>query len=273
MMIHDLVSPVHKGRCILCDSSRDLERHRGLDQRASLGSEFYLRQQYLNKHLQHVSPWNSISCTRVYEEIHKLQELRRQILEELHIGCFSLIAVVPPFKEIYHPSNVAVELFRRGQGHTDCLGRTPLLQWLDSTNVEPTVEYWESMGLNIENVDQQDILGRSLLHVACQKKWKVAVELLLTHHADSYLTTAYGHLPLHYAAASGSAAICKMLISCGAKRHDSIDCYGNSRIILCHSQPGQSDTKVASFKCLSQPPKDWARPALSATTPQGHLRR
>lgn len=228
-MFQDLASPFQENGCAICATWLNPKHDQVLDGAADIGSEFISRQWCLNEHIKHISAWTFGGQPRVDEEILKLERLRQQVLEKLKTDVFDPLGCSPPFIEIYHPSTVALALFQRGKGHTDCLGRIPLLQLFDYTDKEPLEETRLLFKDRLENIDQQDILGRSLLHVACQKKWREVAALLIRLGADSYLTNIYGHSPLHYAAASGSSEICKKLLRLGvAPEKEFMDCYGNS---------------------------------------------
>ena len=76
------------------------------------------------------------------------------------------------------------------------------------------IESWLKYSLDVSKLkDKQDILGRTALLIACQKEWKEAVKWLLEEEADPEITTIYGSLPLHYAAANDSIEICKLLLA------------------------------------------------------------
>jgi hypothetical protein len=63
-----------------------------------------------------------------------------------------------------------------------------------------------------DNLDHQDCLGRTILHVACMNNWEDGVYDLLQNCANPAARTIYGSLPLHYAAATASVHICRMLL-------------------------------------------------------------
>ncbi|KAF2029034.1 hypothetical protein EK21DRAFT_113257 [Setomelanomma holmii] len=66
---------------------------------------------------------------------------------------------------------------------------------------------------NSDGVNQQDVLGRTPLHVACAQNnnW-TAVQCLLDMGANVNLKTMYGSTALHYAAALGHEEVCKRLL-------------------------------------------------------------
>jgi hypothetical protein len=110
----------------------------------------------------------------------------------------------------------------------DCLGRYQLLRHLDGKRSEYTEDMIEiiqwyldkTTPVNTEENDsivrklnEQDILGRTALHVACQNGYSKLVTELLRLGASPLSTTVLGSLPLHHAAARGSTEICSKLLS------------------------------------------------------------
>ncbi|KAF2688619.1 ankyrin [Lentithecium fluviatile CBS 122367] len=115
---------------------------------------------------------------------------------------------------------------------SDCLGRTWFHQILDLTPRASARVLWQArlneLKLNIQKSDDTkiyirdtDVLGRAVLHIACQKGYSSIAEVLLEKGAEPMQSAARGLLPLHFAAASGSLEICKTLVS--RIRHDELD--------------------------------------------------
>jgi hypothetical protein len=99
----------------------------------------------------------------------------------------------------------------------DCLGRNAAHQWLDAMRPTLDNEEWldafkEHVTLQDGGIDDQDFLGRTLLHIACQHRWHAGAFWLLQHGANVSALTAYGSLPIHYAAAAGSRNVVKLLL-------------------------------------------------------------
>jgi hypothetical protein len=99
----------------------------------------------------------------------------------------------------------------------DCLGRISAHQWLDVIGSLDDAYDWQSnittfASLNVEIIDHQDFLGRTLLHKFCHRRWDEGIEWLLSSGANPGAVTSYGSLPLHYAAANGSLSMCRMLL-------------------------------------------------------------
>jgi hypothetical protein len=96
----------------------------------------------------------------------------------------------------------------------DFLGRSIAHQMLDEMSNQDFVYGWlrTFRFFQIDLHQVQDQLGRTLLHLLCQKgSWK-NVEQILELGADPSATTIYGHLPLHYAARRGDFYTCEALL-------------------------------------------------------------
>jgi hypothetical protein len=96
----------------------------------------------------------------------------------------------------------------------DFLGRTISHQLVDLSDgstgfIQP--EHFLLIGAT-SSYRVQDRLGRTLLHLLCQKGSYGCVERSLQIGADPSATTIYGHLPLHYAAQRGDFDMCKLLL-------------------------------------------------------------
>lgn len=98
----------------------------------------------------------------------------------------------------------------------DCLLRNNFHRWLDQmwlSDVVGDLELEDRFQYGFERDENNaDVLGRTPLHIACQKGWGAYVRMMLEHDIDVDTATVYGHSPLHYAAARGSLEICRMLL-------------------------------------------------------------
>ncbi|KAH6875409.1 ankyrin repeat-containing domain protein [Alternaria rosae] len=114
---------------------------------------------------------------------------------------------------VWHSDKVLFELHDWVEDLNDCLERSHLHFYMDWAANGSLIkdEFYFYKGLS-ELKDSQDILGRTALLIACQEEWEEAVVRLLEEKADPGLSTIYGSLPLHYAAATGSLEICKLLL-------------------------------------------------------------
>ena len=114
---------------------------------------------------------------------------------------------------VYHPDVLTCYLPGPTENFSDCLERSWLHMRMDS------VDNWDDVDSIVSSVDvsivkdRRDILGRTALIIACREAWTETVRWLLEEEADPGLTTIYGSLPLHYAAAKGSIDICQLLLS------------------------------------------------------------
>jgi hypothetical protein len=104
----------------------------------------------------------------------------------------------------------------------DSLGRTAVHQWLDEVkpfhdNNDWMCAFKKIIGHAIGDLDDQDFLGRTLLHITCQQGWYTGTAWLLQQGASAQLVTGYESLPLHYAAANGSNLICRLLLAYRSK--------------------------------------------------------
>jgi hypothetical protein len=97
----------------------------------------------------------------------------------------------------------------------DFLGRTILHRLLDRRFHEGFSRYCtlahEAL-IDAQSVKVQDRLGRTQLHLLCQKGPYCCVKIALESGADPSNATIFGHLPLHYAAQRGNLKIFELLL-------------------------------------------------------------
>jgi hypothetical protein len=133
---------------------------------------------------------------------------------------------------VFHSQSTFEELLMYCVTVQDCLGRTHAHRCLDVFSKYDVLSDQDlELFLSIleSDPDHQDILGRTLLHIACQMDWAECVEKLLALGAKPGLATIYGSLPIHYAAALGSLEICRKLLACRIRFDTSAeDCNGQT---------------------------------------------
>jgi hypothetical protein len=122
---------------------------------------------------------------------------------------------------LFVPDEMGVCLSKRDDPlEKDCLGRTWLHQYLDLRNNSSI--YWQidqdiikdNFGhSNGFDFDRKDIIGRTPLHIACEKGFVLFAEKLIQLGADVTKKTIFMMTPLHLAAASGSERIVELLRS------------------------------------------------------------
>ncbi|KAF2250723.1 ankyrin [Trematosphaeria pertusa] len=208
-----------KTSCPVCNPTDDEHILQDLQRRGDVGSEFLARLGRVTRHLRDREHWDfdalgllEAEMTKVFEVASKINSTATVVLEEL--GLYDSVPETLREHFFIEPQDVTYRLFWTGYAKTDCFGRSPLHQWLDGTD-----ELVDERDLPIlksacseDYIDDQDVLWRSLLHIACQRDWEVGVQHLLSMCADPTLRTIYGSLPFHYAAAKGSLNICRLLL-------------------------------------------------------------
>jgi hypothetical protein len=175
---------------------------------ADVGGEFLARHtrllayHYGEEHSGH----QSISDDRFRRETSRLFSLETEFKQQVvalfeHYGMHETVADAERI-EVFYNTPVGNRLFVAGQDRVDSLGRSTLQQWLDFTDRYPSEEDIISLKRNVPffNLNRQDILGRTALHVACLYGWTNVAEILVDAGADPDLSTVFGHVPFHYAA-------------------------------------------------------------------------
>ena len=146
-----------------------------------------------------------------------------------------------PLQDSFSPLQDSIGHFRLWDSRTDCSGRSLLHRVLDEYVGTYFVWYayknicMKELEWHVEQsgTTKTDMLGRSLLHVACRVGWEEGVELLLERGARAEATTIYGSLPLHYAVCSGSQQTCRLLLDQKDRLYNvdtAVDCRGNSAL-------------------------------------------
>lgn len=247
IVMQDLLNRVHEGQCCICSETCEENHLVTLTRNGNIGGEFLARQHRWSMCVrQGCFLLNSCEADRD-NEFRRIMELERIILAKLCSDSFHNVSSKGmPFRGAFHTSEVAEFLDERTR-ELDCLGRGPLLQWLDTLPIgdNPASIHYE-INWPKENVNQQDILNRTLLHLACMKNWWDLVKRLLQHGADPYLTTHTGQLPLHYAAAAGRSEICKIILDHGRANltMETPDRFGNSALFYAVNSRDYDTTKT-----------------------------
>lgn len=118
---------------------------------------------------------------------------------------------------LYHPREIGYHLFRLLDDATDTpdtLGQNALHQWLDASDVLTPAGDLEKLQHqpSLMDINEQDLLGRSPLHIACLKNLELVVATLIGRGADVKARTVFGRTALHIAAANDSKTICESLL-------------------------------------------------------------
>ncbi|KAF2015561.1 ankyrin [Aaosphaeria arxii CBS 175.79] len=105
--------------------------------------------------------------------------------------------------------------------------------------------------------DKKDIIGRTALHIACQKNYEKVVSALRRLGADVGVTAIFGSLPLHYAASTGSDAICQQLQLSPKASINAVDSFGMTALYYAFAHRKRSVVELL----LLDPdirPNEWA---------------
>ncbi|KAF3003437.1 hypothetical protein E8E13_001880 [Curvularia kusanoi] len=172
-------------------------------------------------------------CDKTNEVLKRFPELTGHEFE----GALS-ITPLHPFDEARFCNIVTSEF-------NDCLKRTQIHRMLDQAmDRESGLEFhgWAYDHLRGgTGVNHTDVLGRSVLHLACQKGFEYGVTKLLADGANPSIKTVYGSLPLHYAAANGFASICEMLLQhMGSEELDAEDDFGMTALDYAEKKRSRS---------------------------------
>ena len=204
-------------------SQKDDQILKELQERRLVCSEFLWRQNRIAA-LFHSRQHHSFDGEKVYADLVRLKSLCDSIKDEalyvIESGTLDKCAVdcLQAFNvEQYYLDEVAsFRIFSDCLDGLDYCGRTTGHKFLDcmphGPHREPYAKLLERYVKGLDDVNKQDGLGRTLLHIACIKNWHAGVEVLLQHGANLNATTVFGSLPLHYAAAKGTIRICQLLL-------------------------------------------------------------
>jgi hypothetical protein len=163
-----------------------------------------IRCAWWDSHIAHITDYSAQICSTILSmNVRAISIIGESDDPRLSIQGETLLRLIPGHDE----DNIS----------RDLLGRSILHQLLDEHpdpgGIDMRLKGFQSF--ETESLYQvQDRLGRTLLHLLCQKGSYRAVTWSLQMGADPSATTVYGHLPLHYAAKRADYAICELLLSC-----------------------------------------------------------
>lgn len=237
--------------CSLCKPEDDKYLMRRLIEADDVGGEYIARKCRISRYLY------CLNCKNPTKAMYDMLEAGNQELERLAALSPRIVShVIALFEsfgmahaaatarrmELFHSSMIGSKLFERRVEMKDSLGRSTLHQWLDNK------ERYHPNDLKILrknaprfDIDAQDILGRTALHIACQKSQIDIVKTLLNLGADPCMITKFSHSPLHYAAVADiniTSELCQML--CDRMSHQAITesdkLHCNAYEYVCHRQ-------------------------------------
>lgn len=212
--------------CPICFDTGDGNFIRECYKRDEPCKAYMMRLSQLSRHLGARQHWDSDSPSRLQAEIRQLSAMSFEVdttvsimMKELDM--YELLPTIAQTNPLFRPDEINYQMYLDSRWEMDCLGRNGLLQALDALSDRPeAIPAHICAALPSEDVNTQDILGRTLLHIACEQNSTAAVRNLLASGADTGLITVYGSLPLHYAAARGSLSICGLLLSMRGLSYD-----------------------------------------------------
>jgi ankyrin repeat protein len=214
--------------CPFCDDmGKRKEFLDDLQDRNLLCTEFQARQFYLAKVLRskcHLLNHDEETAA----EINRSDVLWSLIIDKsMDVQCEYFNGIVRLSSSATFISDEVV-FFRHSAGCSeseDLLKRTNAHQWLDAlpfvSHRDQFLGRLKSYLEEAKHLEHKDVLGRTLLHIACIKNWQAGVKILLKYGANPGAHTIHGSLPLHYAAANGSAILCGLLLE--RKEHFDVD--------------------------------------------------
>ncbi|PVI03894.1 ankyrin [Periconia macrospinosa] len=241
-VIHELIGQtapnfLWETECPICYESYDEASLQSLQESKNICGEYLTRLSRVAGHFgvkkyhDHNQTYNLLVVEmKAIDSLIPLVEIEVESkLQDLDV--FRKLPVISQSNIHFVPSELCRLMLGLRRYRTDCLGRTSLHQYLDymgefRIDHETTIKQILADG-NPDLIDKRDILGRTALHIACQRGWLSIMQLLLLHGASVCMYTVCGILPLHYAAARGSLEACKMLLHPDAE-YEVDDIYGPS---------------------------------------------
>jgi hypothetical protein len=159
-----------------------------------------------------------IRCTRWAEHLDQMKGCAAQIHTRIMSINARAIPMIRESKYSYIPTQqvdrfLSPPVQDENNNTGDFLRRTIAHRVLDQLPDNQIISNLEDFPLiEVKSFNQvRDRLGRTLLHLLCQKGSYKLVQRSLQIGADPSATTIYGHLPLHYAAQRGHYEICELL--------------------------------------------------------------
>jgi hypothetical protein len=222
------------GECPFC-SAESTELIQDLASRALVCSEYISRQQRISKfmRIKDCTHHSQLHINELRGEVDILTNLWKTItvrfIQELSCTFLDISTKLRHFLNgLLKQLGLVVPNLRDFEAHDlhdlydgkDCFDRLPAHQWLEMLDQDPSNEVWPT--ISMENINEQDWFGRTVLHISCQKRWHRATRLLLNIGANPGKSTKFSSLPIHYAAANGSKLICGMLLA----HQDKFDIHG-----------------------------------------------
>jgi hypothetical protein len=158
-------------QCPVCFDADDEDLLRQYTQKGDLCKAYVLRLSRLSRHLAGRNHWDLNSPARMELELSYLVGISLRVEADIStvLNELQLYDSLPEISQsdlLFRPDEINEQLFRGLRGQWDCLGRTSAQQAFDALT-----DYMEAGTDNFESpsstVNHQDILGRSLLHMAC----------------------------------------------------------------------------------------------------------
>jgi hypothetical protein len=211
--------------CFVCERrTKELNILKHFQQSDDTGARFAAAVGRVSIHDRCPEHWNDLHDQKsIIEEIQELTELSNSVHNKIITALTFLngeLLYGMPLIVRNHTSFLPDEITENSVGMfpldkvLDCLGRTWLHKYLDISNSPWNDDALDGLlPCSMNNPDVLDILGRTALHIACQKDCPRVVEKLLLSGANAGRKSVSDSLAIHYAAASGSISICRQLIS------------------------------------------------------------
>ncbi|KAF1961235.1 hypothetical protein CC80DRAFT_531927 [Byssothecium circinans] len=220
--------------CPICFDTGDSASLQALAENGNATGEYVVRLSRIARHLSGRRHWEADAPEFLDLELRRISALSFEVesvvtatLKELDI--FDCLPALSQSNLIFHPDEINYEMWLHEKSERDCLGRTGLHQYLDTLRGHYPNNFKQILALlSTDYINQQDILGRTALHIACQKGWEEVVRLLLEKGADRMVKTVFGSLPLHYAAVGSRRDIYWLLMQKGVEEYEGQgrDCRG-----------------------------------------------